>query len=60
MSQFYHYHFDKVATSYGIPIINFYHPDKKTKPGLKTGQKSFNLVYIKLILKSKSFQGVCK
>lgn len=52
MSQFYHFHFDAIAQKLNIPLINFYHPDKKTKPGLSTGQKSFNSSYVKTILKS--------
>ena len=59
MSQFYHHHFDSVANTLKIPLINFYHPDKKTKPGLSTGQKSFNSSYVKTILKSLSFRKVC-
>ncbi len=59
MSQFYHHHFDSVADSLKIPLVNFYHPDKKTKPGLSTGQKSFNSSYVKTILKSLSFRKVC-
>ena len=52
MSQFYHHYFDKVATAMGIPLINFYHPDKKTRPGYRCGQKSFNSTYIRLLLRS--------
>ncbi len=59
MSQFYHHHFDIVANTLKIPLINFYHPDKKTKPGLSTGQKSFNSSYVKMILKSLSFRKMC-
>jgi hypothetical protein len=59
MSQFYHYHFDTVANTLKVPLINFYHPDKKTKPGLNTGQKSFNSSYVKTVLKSLSFRKVC-
>ncbi len=59
MSHFYHYHFDCIARQYNVPLINFYHPDKKTKPGLYVGQKSFNSTYIKLILKSKTFRSIC-
>lgn len=40
-------------------LVNFYHPDKETKPGLSTGQKSFNSSYAKTILKSFSFRKVC-
>lgn len=42
MSHFYHHHFDSVASKLKTPLVDFYHPDKKTKPGLKTGKKSFN------------------
>lgn len=59
MSQFYHHHFDSVAEVLKIPIYNFYHPDKKTKPGLSTGQKSFNSSYVKTVLRSASFRKVC-
>ena len=59
MSQFYHHHFDPVIKALNIPLTNFYHPDKKTKPGLTTGQKSFNSSYIKMILKSLSFRKIC-
>ncbi len=55
MSHFYHYHFDTVSANEGIPITQFYHPNKKTKPGLATGQKTFNAKYVKLLLKSKTF-----
>lgn len=60
MSAFYHHHFEIIAQSMGIPLVNFYHPDKKTKPGLRTGQKSFNLAYIKLLLRSDSFREVSR
>jgi hypothetical protein len=60
MSSFYHHHFEVIGQSMGIPIVNFYHPDKKTKPGLRTGQKSFNLSYIKLLLRSDSFREVSR
>jgi hypothetical protein len=60
MSNFYHHHFEAIANKMGVPLVNFYHPDKKTKPGLRTGQKSFNLSYIKLLLKSDSFREVIK
>ncbi len=56
MSSFYHHHFEAIAQRMNIPLVNFYHPDKKTKPGLRTGQKSFNLSYIKLLLRSDSFR----
>jgi hypothetical protein len=56
MSNFYHHHFDKISQKLNIPLVNFYHPDKKTKPGLKIGQKSFNKSYIKLLLRSDSFR----
>jgi len=56
MSSFYHYHFDKISNTLNVPLVNFYNPDRKTKPGLKTGQKSFNKSYIRLILKSDSFR----
>lgn len=59
MSQFYHHHFDDAAKSFKIPLVNFYHPEKKTKPGLSIGQKSFNSSYIKTILKSNTFRKVC-
>ncbi len=60
MSQFYHHHFDAVKAALKIPLVNFYHPEKKTKPGLTTGQKSFNSSYVKIILKSVSFRKVCQ
>lgn len=56
MSQFYHHHFDHLATPANIPITEFYHPNKKTRPGLASGFKTFNLSYIRRILKSKSFR----
>jgi len=43
-----------------IPLVNFYHPDRKTKPGLRVGQKSFNKSYIKLLLRSDSFREISK
>jgi hypothetical protein len=60
MSAFYHHHFETIAQKMNVPLVNFYHPDKKTKPGLRTGQKSFNLAYIKLLLRSNSFREVSK
>jgi hypothetical protein len=60
MSQFYHHHFDTVAQKEGLPITSFYHPDKKTKPGLKVSFKTFNINYIRLLLRSKSFRGIVK
>lgn len=60
MSSFYHHYFEVTAQKMNIPLVNFYHPDKKTKPGLITGQKSFNLSYIKLLLKSDSFREVSR
>lgn len=56
MSLFYHHHFDKVSQETSTPITSFYHPDKQTKPGLKIGQKTFNLSYVRTLLKSKSFR----
>lgn len=56
MSQFYHHHFDEICTKLSIPITSFYHPNKKTKPGLHIGYKSFNSKYIKLLLRSSSFK----
>lgn len=56
MSQFYHHHFDQVCQEAGTPLASFYHPDKNTKPGLVVGQKTFNLSYIRTLLKSKSFR----
>lgn len=60
MSSFYHHHFEPIAQRMGIPLVNFYHPDKKTKPGLRTGQKTFNQSYIKLLLRSDSFREVSR
>ena len=60
MSGFYHHHFEGVATRIGVPLVNFYHPDRKTRPGLKIGQKSFNQAYIRLILTSPSFRAVSR
>lgn len=56
MSQLYHHYFDKVSKTENIPITSFYHPDKKTKPGLQLGFKTFNITYIRLLLKSQSFR----
>lgn len=52
MSSFYHFYFGPIAQTMNIPLVNFYHPDKKTRPGLKVGQKSFNRSYIRLLLRS--------
>lgn len=60
MSSFYHYHFDELAQKMDIPLINFYHPDKKTRPGFKAVQKSFNSSYTRLLLKSNTFKEVIK
>ena len=56
MSSFYHFYFGSTAQRMGIPLLNFYHPDKRTRPGLKVGQKSFNKAYIRLLLRSDSFR----
>ncbi|CAM5999472.1 unnamed protein product [Sphagnum balticum] len=56
MSAFYHHHFEGVAQKLSVPLINFYHPDKKIRPGMKAAQKSFNLAYVKLLLRSPSFR----
>jgi hypothetical protein len=55
MSHFYHFHFDSISQLEGIPITQFYHPNKKTKPGLALGYKTFNSKYVRLLLRSKSF-----
>ena len=56
MCQFYHHHFDQISEMQKIPLTDFYHPNKKTRPGLVCGQKTFNLSYVRLVLKSKSFK----
>jgi len=43
-----------------VPLVNFYHPDKKTRPGLTIGQKSFNRAYIRLLLRSEVFREVSR
>lgn len=43
-----------------MPITDFYHPERKTKPGLRLGCKTFNAKYIKLLLKSKTFKNDIK
>jgi len=43
-----------------VPLVNFYHPDRKTKPGLKVGQKSFNKAFIRLLLRSESFRAASR
>ena len=43
-----------------VPLVNFYHPDKKTRPGLRVGQKSFNKSYVRLLLKSEVFRDVSR
>lgn len=60
MSGFYHFHFESAAQKMNVPLINFYHPDKKTRPGLKVGQKSFNRCYVRLLLRSESFRAVSR
>ena len=60
MSYFYHHYFDKASKSQNIPITSFYHPDKKTRPGFQIGFKTFNITYIRLLLKSKVFRNVIK
>lgn len=52
MSQFYHHHFEVVSKSIGVPLTTFYHPDKKTKPGLKVFHRTFNHKYIQQMLLS--------
>jgi hypothetical protein len=56
MAGFYHYHFGSAAKTMNVPLVNFYHPDRKTKPGLRVGQKSFNKAFIRLLLRSESFR----
>lgn len=56
MSRFYHFHFDYVSKTEDIPLTQFYHPNKKTKPGMIIGYKTFNSKYVKLLLKSKTFR----
>ena len=58
MSGFYHFYFGSTAKVMNVPLINFYHPDKKTRPGLRVGQKSFNRSYVKLLLRSEVFREV--
>ena len=53
MAQFYHNYFDKTSKRCNLPITSFYHPDKKTKPGLQVGFRTFNITYIRLLLKSQ-------
>lgn len=60
MSSFYHHHFDEVVERKGLPITTFYHPDKKTKPGLAIVHKTFNTKYVKHLLLSKSFRNDVK
>jgi hypothetical protein len=60
MSHFYHFHFDTISKNLSIPITLFYHPNKKTKPGLTIGHKTFNSKYVKLLLKSKTFKNDSK
>ena len=55
MSQFYHFHFDTVAKAMKIPITTFYHPNKKTRPGLTGVHKTFNTKYVHDLMLSKSF-----
>jgi hypothetical protein len=52
MSNFYHHYFGNTAQKMNVPLVNFYHPDKKTRPGLRVGQKSFNKSYVRLLLRS--------
>ena len=56
MSCFYHHYFGATADTMNVPLLNFYHPDKKTRPGLRVGQKSFNRGYIRLLLRSQPFR----
>ena len=60
MSSFYHFYFGSTAEKMNIPLLNFYHPNKKTRPGLKVGQKSFNKSYIRLLLRSETFREVSR
>ena len=60
MAQFYHNYFDKTSKRCNLPITSFYHPDKKTKPGLQVGFRTFNITYIRLLLKSQEFREVIK
>lgn len=60
MSGFYHFYFGGTAQKMNVPLVNFYHPDKKTRPGLRVGQKSFNRSYIRLLLRSEPFREVSK
>ena len=58
MSGFYHHYFGTTAQKMNVPLVNFYHPDKKTRPGLRVGQKSFNRAYVRLLLRSDVFRQV--
>ena len=60
MSGFYHHYFGTTAQHMNVPLVNFYHPDKKTRPGLRVGQKSFNKSYVRLLLKSEVFRDVSR
>ena len=60
MSCFYHHYFGSIAEKMNVPLVNFYHPDKKTRPGLRVGQKSFNQSYVRLLLKSDIFRDVSR
>ncbi len=59
-SHFYHHHFDKISQIKKFDLKTFYNPDKKTRPGLLKGLKTFNKAYVSLLLSSKSYKAVVK
>lgn len=57
---FYRHHFEDIAKKLDICITNFYHPNRQTKAGVKSGCKTFNFTYVRLVLRSDTFRQVVK
>lgn len=67
INMFYRHHFADVAEKLGCSLLNFYHPNKyyntyfrQIKSGNKSGQKTFNTTYVRLILRSHTFRKITK
>lgn len=60
INMFYRHHFQEIAKKLDICITTFYHPNRQTKTGVKSGCKTFNFTYVRLVLRSDSFRQVVK
>jgi|JI61114C2RNA_FD_contig_123_12237_length_1026_multi_2_in_1_out_0_2 hypothetical protein len=57
---FYRHHFGELAERLGVSLQHFYHPNKQVKKGTRSGPKTFNCTYVRLILRSASFREVTR